>query len=178
MRFTTSYILVEPKRSSDIAYIKQEVQRLGYLAQTNREFQDGIESYLVYKTGIGTNTLLMTVISFLVGLSICGQTFYTFIIENLEHFGALKAMGAKGRELVYVILFQAGFTALVGYGLGIGLATVLITAAKLRLPEYASRVTYTNLGLAFLLVVIIASVSGYAGVRRVLKIEPFDIFRG
>ena len=87
-------------------------------------------------------------------------------------------MGAKGRELVYVILFQAGFTALVGYGLGVGLSTLLITAAKLRLPEYAARVTYTNLGLAFLLVVIIAGASGYAGVRRVLRIEPFDIFRG
>ena len=178
MRFTISYILVEPKSTSDVPYIKQQVADLGYLAMTNREFRDGISSYLKYRTSIGTNTLLMTVISFLVGLSISGQTFYTFIIENLEHFGALKAMGAKGRELVYLILFQAGFTALVGYGLGIGLATVLITAAKLRLPEYSSRVTYTNLGLAFLLVLIIASASGYAGVRRVLKIEPFDIFRG
>ncbi len=178
MRFTISYILVEPKANSDIPYIKRQVAALGYLAMTNREFQTGISNYLKYRTSIGTNTLLMTVISFLVGLSITGQTFYTFILENLEHFGALKAMGAKGRELVYVIIFQAGFTALVGYGLGIGLATLLITAAKLRLPEYASRVTFTNLGLAFVLVVIIASASGYAGVRRVLKIEPFDIFRG
>ncbi|MGD0074776.1 MAG: ABC transporter permease [Candidatus Binataceae bacterium] len=177
-RFTISYILVEPKTKSDIPLIKDEVARLGYLAQTNREFRDGISDYLKYKTSIGTNTLLMTVISFIVGLSISGQTFYTFIIENLQHFGALKAMGAKGRELVYVIVFQAGFTALVGYGLGVGLSTILITAAKLRLPEYSSRVTYTNLGLALLLVVIIASISGYAGVRRVLKIEPFDIFRG
>ncbi|MFZ0890003.1 MAG: ABC transporter permease [Candidatus Binataceae bacterium] len=178
MRFTISYILVEPKANSDIPYIKEQVARLGYLAMTNREFQNGISDFLKYKTSIGTNTLLMTVISFIVGLSISGQTFYTFIVENLEHFGALKAMGAKGRELVYVILFQAGFTALVGYGLGIGLSTLLITAAKLRLPEYSSRVTYTNLGIALLLVVIIATVSGYAGVRRVLKIEPFDIFRG
>ena len=178
MRFTISYVLVQPKSDSDIPYIKQQVARLGYLALTNREYQDAISSYLEYKTSIGTNTLLMTVISFLVGLSICGQTFYTFIIENLEHFGALKAMGAKGRELVYVILFQAGFTALVGYGLGVGLSTLLITAAKLRLPEYSSRVTYTNLGLAFVMVLVIASISGYAGVRRVLKIEPFEIFRG
>ncbi len=176
--FTVSYILLEPKTRSDIPYIKQEIAHLGYLAQTNQEFQNGISDYLKYKTSIGTNTLLMTIISFLVGLSICGQTFYTFILENLEHFGALKAMGAKGRELVYVILFQAGFTAVVGYGLGIGLSTLLITAAKLRLPEYSSRVTYTNLGLAFVMVLIIASVSGYAGVRRVLKIEPFEIFRG
>jgi putative ABC transport system permease protein len=178
MRFTLSYILVEPKSGVDIPRIKAEVDRLGYLALTNKEFQTGISDFLKYKTGIGTNTLLMMVISFLVGLSISGQTFYTFIIENLEHFGALKAMGAKGRELVTVILFQAGFTAIVGYGLGIGLSTMIIGLAKLRLPEYASRVTYTNLGLAFALVLIIASASGYAGVRRVLKIEPFDIFRG
>ena len=44
--------------------------------------------------------LLMTVISFIVGLSISGQTFYTFILENLEKFGALKAIGAKSHELV------------------------------------------------------------------------------
>ena len=178
LRFTSSYILVEPKAASDISSIKQQVAQLGYLALTNREFQQGISNYLKYQTGIGTNTLLMTVISFIVGLSISGQTFYTFILENLEHFGALKAMGAKGRDLVYMILFQAAFTSLVGYGLGIGLSTVLIMAAKLRLPEYASRVTYTNLGLAFLLVLIIASISSYAGVRKVLRVEPFDIFRG
>jgi putative ABC transport system permease protein len=177
-RFTTSYILVEPKSSSDIAHIKQKVTSLGYLALTNQEFQQRISNYLKYQTGIGTNVLLMTVISFLVGLSISGQTFYTFILENLEHFGALKAMGAKGRELVWVILFQASFTALAGYGLGVGLSTLLITLAQLRLPEYASRLTFTNLGLAFLLVLIIATASGYAGVRRVLRIEPFDIFRG
>src|ERR1035437_9775107 len=153
------------RTKSNIPYIKQQVGRLGYLALTSEEFQDRISSYLKYQTGIGTNTLLMTVIAFIVGLSISGQTFYTFILENLEHFGALKAIGAKGRELVYMILFQAAFTSLAGYGLGIGLFTLLITAAKLRLPEYASRVTYTNLGLAFLMVLIIASVSSYAGIR-------------
>lgn len=178
MRFTISYVLVEPKTAADVPYIKQQVGRLGYLALTNQEYQNAISNYLKYKTGIGTNTLLMTVIAFLVGLSISGQTFYTFIIENLEHFGALKAMGAKGRELVYVIIFQAGFTALVGYGLGVGLSALLIAAAQLRLPEYASRITYGNLGLAFLMVLLLAGVSGYVGVRRVLKIEPFEIFRG
>jgi putative ABC transport system permease protein len=35
-----------------------------------------------------------------------------------------------------------------------------------------------NLGLAFVMVVIIAAISSYIGVRKVLTIEPFDIFRG
>ena len=51
--------------------------------------------FFVYQTGGGTNMLIMTAISFIVGLSISGQTFYTFILENLERFGALKASGQK-----------------------------------------------------------------------------------
>lgn len=177
-RFTTSYILVEPKSLSDIAVIKKQVAAFGYLALTKEEFIQKISDFYKYKTGLGTNMLLMTIISFIVGLSISGQTFYTFILENLEKFGALKAMGARNHELVGMILFQASFSALTAYGLGIGLATMLIVLAKMRLPEYASIVTFGNLSMAFVMVVIIAAISSYFGVRRVLKIEPFDIFRG
>ena len=52
------------------------------------------------------NLLIMTVMSFVVGLSISGQTFYTFVLENLEKFGALKAIGAKSHELIMMILFR------------------------------------------------------------------------
>ena len=120
----------------------------------------------------------MTVISFVIGLSISGQTFYSFILENLDKFGALKAIGAKGHELVVMILFMASFTALVGYGLGIGLVSAMIALAKYRLPNYASMITNGNLAMAFAMVVLIAGISSYLGVRRVLRIEPFDIFRG
>jgi putative ABC transport system permease protein len=124
------------------------------------------------------NILLMTIISFVVGLSISGQTFYTFILENLDKFGALKAIGAKGRELVYIILFQAAFTALTGFGLGVGLCAAVITAARLRLPSYAAVITYSNIALALGMVVVIAGISSYIAIRRVLRVEPFDIFRG
>ena len=177
-RFTMSYILVEPQGAADITAIKTEVARLGYLALTKEEFVARISDFYKYQTGVGTNIMLMTVISFIVGLSISGQTFYTFILENLEKFGALKAIGAKGHELVAMILFQASFTALTGYGLGIGLCTLLIAAAKLRLPSYAAMITYQNLALALAMVIVIAGISSYIGVRRVLRIEPFDIFRG
>ncbi|MGA7750982.1 MAG: ABC transporter permease, partial [Gallionella sp.] len=176
-RFTTSYILVEPKSSSDIPFIKQQVQKLGYLAFTDNEFIQKISDFYMYQTGFGINLLIMTAISFIVGLSISGQTFYTFILENLDKFGALKAIGAKGRELVYMILFQSTFTAFIGYGLGIGLASLIIMVARLRLPDYAARITYMNLGSAFIMVVIIAGISSYVGIRKVVRIEPFDIFR-
>jgi putative ABC transport system permease protein len=178
MRFTTAFILIEPKSADAVPYIKEQVKALGYEALTKDEFIQKTSNFYKYQTGIGTNVLIMTVISFIVGLSISGQTFYTFILENLEKFGALKAIGAKGKELVYMILFQATFTSLTGYGLGIGLASLLITVARLRLPSYAARISYATLGFAFVMVVIIAGISSYIGVRKVLRIEPFDIFRG
>ncbi|MHB8909566.1 MAG: ABC transporter permease [Syntrophales bacterium] len=177
-RFTTAFILIEPKSNDAVPYIKQQVKALGYEALTKDEFIQKTSNFYMYQTGLGINVLVMTVISFIVGLSISGQTFYTFILENLEKFGALKAIGAKGRELIYMILFQAIFTSLTGYGLGVGLASLMIAVARLRMPDYAALVIYANLWFAFVMVLIIAGISSYIGVRKVLKIEPFDIFRG
>jgi putative ABC transport system permease protein len=177
-RYTTSYVLVEPKSASDIPQIKQQVEALGYRARTKEEFMQKTADFFIYETGGGTNILIMTAISFIIGLSISGQTFYTFILENLERFGALKAIGTKGRDLISMILFQATFTAFTGYGLGVGLCALLIWLARLRLPSYAAMITYSNLAIAFGMVVVIAAVSSYVAIRRVLKIEPFDIFRG
>lgn len=177
-RFTISYLLVEPKTPADVKSIKERVAASGYVALTQDEFVAKIAKFYMYQTGVGTNMLLMTLISFVVGLSISGQTFYTFVLENIDRFGALKAIGAKARDLVAMILFQATFVALTGYGLGVGLCALLIWIARSHLPDYAAIVTFPNLGLAFVMVVLIAAISSYIGVRKVLVIEPFDIFRG
>ena len=177
MRYTMSFVLVEPASAAAIPRIKESVARLGYVALTEQEFIDRITLFYKYRTGMGMNILIMTAISFIVGLSISGQTFYTFTLENLDRFGALKAIGAKRVELVSMILFQAGFTAAAGYGLGVGLCALLIALAKLRMPDYASVITFGNLGIAFGMVLVIAGISSYIAIRKVLKIEPFEIFR-
>lgn len=177
-RFTISYILAEPKSLQAVEGIKAAVARLGYRALTKADFEQRIADFYRYKTGIGTNIMIMTLISFIVGLSISGQTFYTFILENLEKFGALKAMGAKGSELIGMILFQALFTALTGYGIGVGLSALMIALVRRRVPDYAAVVTTGNLALAFGMVLLIAAISSLVGIRRVLRIEPFEIFRG
>lgn len=177
-RYTISYVLVEPKSQEDVPAIKRQVAALGYLARTKKEFMQATQDFFVYKTGGGVNMLIMTVISFIVGLSISGQTFYTFILENLERFGALKAIGTKSRDLVWMILFQASLTSLTGYGLGVGMCVLSIWFARMHLPSYAAMVTFGDLAVAFGMVLVIAGASSYAAVRRVLKIEPFEIFRG
>ena len=137
-RFTIGYVLVEPKSEADIPEIKNAVAKLGYLGLTEQEFEEKIANFYIYQTGVGTNILLMTFIGFLVGLSISGQTFYTFVLENLEKFGALKAIGASNSELVYMILFQASFTSIIGYGLGVGISAPLIAVGKKFVPNYTA----------------------------------------
>src|SRR5262249_34910471 len=141
------------------------------------EFVAQITRYYTFRTGLGTNILLMTAISFVVGLTVSGQTFYAFTLENLPRFGALKAIGAPHRVLVTMLLAQAALAAVGGYGLGVGLCALAIALARRLVPDYASVITFTNLALALGMVVVIAAVSSYVAVRRVLRIEPFEIFR-
>jgi len=93
MRFTISFIMVDPKNSDAIPYIEREVGKIGYQALTKEEFIQKISNFYIFQTGLGTNIFIMTIISFVVGLSISGQTFYTFILENLEKIRGIKSHG-------------------------------------------------------------------------------------
>jgi putative ABC transport system permease protein len=177
-RFTIANVLVEPKSEADIPGIKDQVAKLGYLGLTDKEFQKKTADFYMYQTGAGTNILLMMLIGFMVGLSISGQTFYTFVLENLDKFGALKAIGAKNSELVFMILFQTSFASFVGYGLGVGLSSLLIFLGQKFVPSYTADLGYGNLGLAFFMVLIIAGVSSLLAIRKVIRVEPFEILRG
>ena len=44
--------------------------------------------------------------------------------------------------------------------------------------NYASMITYQNLVLSFFLVLVIIIFSSYIGIKKVTKIDPFEIFRG
>jgi len=49
--------------------------------------------------------------------------------------------------------------------------------AHVRLPTYSAIMTLGNLALGFVMVLVIAAITSWVGIRRVLRIEPFDIFR-
>ncbi len=177
-RYLISYILVQPKSAQDIAAIERQVKNLGYLALTDQQFVARNNQFYEFQTGMGTNILIMTLISFLVGLSIAGETFYMFVLDNLEHFGALKAIGAKSGELIQMIVFQSLVVGFLGFGFGVLLSSTMIAIGKMRIANYAAMVTYENLFLALIMVLVISVFSSYIGIRKVIRIDPFDVFRG
>ncbi len=63
MRYTISFILVEPTSAAAIPHIRDEVARLGYDVVTEDGFIDRITNWYIFHTGMGMNLLLMTVIA-------------------------------------------------------------------------------------------------------------------
>src|SRR5208283_1325410 len=55
MRYTISYILVEPANKEAIPGIKKEIAKLGYEALTEAEFIDKITNWYMFGTGMGIN---------------------------------------------------------------------------------------------------------------------------
>ena len=176
-RYVMSFILAQPKSAADIPAIKRAVARLGYRALTDREFTTRNDRFYEFQTAMGTNILIMTLISFVVGLSIAGETFYMFVLDNLERFGALKAIGARSSELVTMILYQSLVVSFLGFGFGMLLASALVAFGKLRIPNYAAIITYQNILMALAMVLLISGISAYIGIRRILRIDPFVVFR-
>ncbi len=104
--------------------------------------------YYMERTGIPINFGITVALGFVVGAAIAGQTFYLFTIENLKQFGSLKAMGVSNLRLVGMILLQALIVSLLGYGLGVGGAVLLI-----------------------------AMLASLISIRRVLVLEPAIVFK-
>lgn len=177
-RFTISYILVTLKDIRYIDQVKQEIAKIGYRALLQDEFVRMIKRYYMFKTGMGMNILMMTLISFIVGVSIAGQTFYAFVLENLEKFGALKAIGATNSDLIKTIILQSSFVSFLGFGFGNLICSSYIAFAKMRIPNYAAIITCKNILITFIVVMLITALSSYIGIRKVIKIEPFEVFRG
>ena len=147
-------------------------------ARTTEEFMWDCVGYYLKNTGIPVNFGITIAVALLVGTVVAGQTFYLFTVENLKQFGALKAMGVTNPRLVGMILLQAGSVAVLGFALGTGMAA---TFFEITLHKLATRgivlmwqcVALT--GACILFVVIVASI---LSIRRVLVLEPAEVFRG
>ena len=82
-------------------------------------------SYYLRRTGIPVNFGITVLLGFIIGGAIAGQTFYLFTLDNLKQFGALKAMGVSNSRIVGMVLIQGLVVGVIGYAIGMGLASVL-----------------------------------------------------
>ena len=147
----------------------------GLVARTSQGFKDLTLQYYLKYTGIPINFGIAVMLGFIVGIAIAGQTFFNFTLDNLRHFGALKAMGAPDGMLLRMILLQAAVVGAIGYGLGVGAATVF--GYLTRDSELAFRMPWQLLLITAGAITFICLCSALVSIRRVVKLEPAIVFK-
>ena len=171
-----SFVLVKAKPGVPLDELCDRITAdTGQGAYTQSGFVNKTYRYFFDNTGIPINFGISVTLGFFVGVAIAGQTFYQFTLENLRHFGALKAMGAGNRTLLGMIFMQSALVGVIGYGVGVGVACLF---------GFLTR----NSELSFLLpgwlligtagaVIIICIGASFLSMIKVLRLEPAIVFK-
>jgi putative ABC transport system permease protein len=171
------YVLVKVAPGVDHAQAAAQIaQSTGLSAYTMQQFGYRTVWYFIRNTGIPVNFGITVILGCIVGIAICGQTFYLFVLDNLKNLGALKAMGLGNAGLVKMTLAQAALVGVTGYGLGLGGAMLLVVPFKGSELEFD--VFWQILALAALMVLVIMVLATGVSLRRVLRLEPAVVFKG
>ena len=172
-----SYVLASPVDGVSPEELARRIhEQTGLGAFTEEQFGWKTVLWMLKNTGIGVNFGTTVLLGFIVGMAISGQTFYLFTIENLRQFGALKAIGASTGMLARMILLQSFTVGMIGYGMGVGLATMFgLIASGGALPFVETWPLLGGVGVALLM---ICSLSSAISIRKLAKLEPAVVFRG
>lgn len=173
-----TFILMKPHEGVSEAVIKQRVkEETGLKALTLWDFVWLTMQFWAKNTGIPINFGITIFLGVIVGAAISGQTLYTFVIENVKHFGVFKAMGISNGQLIRMVLLQSLVVGMLGFGLGIGGMSLfgLLNPANSQLAYYTP---WQLIVITFVIVIGFCMLASLISLSRVLKVDPAIVFRG
>jgi len=172
-----SFVLVKAKPGIPLHVLTKRItEQTGFKAYTSQEFKDLTIKYYLKYTGIPINFGTAVLLGFIVGTAIAGQTFYNFTLDSLRHFGTLKAMGTTNATLLRMILMQAMIVGFIGYGLGVGGASLF--GIFLGSTELSFRLPWQLLVISAAAIFLICIAAAAFSIRKVVSLEPAIVFKG
>jgi putative ABC transport system permease protein len=174
-----SFILAKANDDQNAEKVAEEIQnKTGLQALTSENFIARSVNYYLKNTAIPINFGLTVTLGFIIGAVVAGQTFYIFIIENLQQFGALKAIGCSNKQILKMVILQALVVAIIGYCIGIGVTSSFFLSVShlnafrnIMLPWFVALGTF----VAVLLIMLFASIFS---IRKVFVLDTAIVFRG
>ncbi|MBI3881127.1 MAG: ABC transporter permease [Verrucomicrobia bacterium] len=173
-----SLVLASPKPGLSAAKVAEAIhQETGLAAYDENRFGWATIWWYVRNTGIPVSFGTTILLGFIVGIVICGQTFYLFVVDNLRHLGALKAMGAGNLTIAAMLLVQAFTVGCIGFGFGAGLTAAFGFAVLDKgMPPFL--LPWQLPVFTFVVVMLICMFAALLGILRIWKVEPAIVFRG
>jgi putative ABC transport system permease protein len=141
---------------------------------SQKDLHDAEVRYFLVRQPVGVVFGMGTVVAAIVGGAIVAVTLYATVIDRTRDYGMLKAIGARRRDLLELLVLQAWTFVLAGFAIGTG-AFFLVRHVFADLPMKATVEMVAGVLLATLATCTLAS---FAAVRRVLKLDPAVVFRG
>jgi len=132
-------------------------------------------NYWMTRTGLGISFGAATLLGLLVGMIIVAQTLYAMVLDRLEEFGTLKAIGATERQVCSILLVQALVMAVVGSLIGLVVVAAIqhfcsTPWALIVIPWWLS----LSSSVLVLLICLIASLLPYLRIR---KVDPMMVLQ-
>lgn len=115
-------------------------------------------------------------IAIIVGTAIIGLTIYTATIDKIREYGVLKAIGVSNRQLFKIVSAQSFILVALGFIVGT-IASLLLASGLTKLIGIPPIITLnTVLGVGALSLVM-ATIAAFAPLRRLLSIDPAEVFK-
>jgi putative ABC transport system permease protein len=175
-----TYVLARaaPGRSPE-EVAKEIAMATGLQAHSRAGFKAKSQEWVLNFSGVAENFGITILMGVIIGVAIVGQTFYMFSVENLRQFAALKAIGVSNARILGMISTQALFVSIVGYCLGIGVASLFFALFSPQLTGglrgmFMDPAIFIGTGVFIVFVTLLSCV---ISVRRVLTVDPAVVFR-
>jgi putative ABC transport system permease protein len=177
-RTQLSFIIARPLQGTSPEQLAARIAGATALrARTTQQFMGDCIRYYIKNTGIPVNFGITILVALVVGTVVAGQTFYLFTVENLKQFGTLKAMGVTNPRLVGMILLQAASVAALGFAIGTGMAATFFEITLRQLATRGMVLMWQCAALTAGCIFFVAAVASVLSIRRVLVLEPAEVFR-
>lgn len=172
-----SFVIAAPAPGMDaVATARRIEQETGLNAFTEAEFKESTVRWYVKNTGIPISFGTTVLLGIIVGMAIAGQTFYSFVLENIKHLGALKAMGTSNAKLCAMLILQSLSVGVIGYGLG-ALLTCGFAMGTLKAQQPPFYLPWQVPVGVFAIIMLICLFAALLGINKVARLDPAIVFR-
>lgn len=170
-------IMVKFKKGADLqATIARLAQLFPYATVVSTEdLVNKTVMYYLLATGIGGSIFMSAGISALVGLIVIGITLYNNILSHEKDIAILRVLGARRKDILFILVYQVLIIAVIGLFLGfVLLAFTLNFVSQGRIPV-ALPIWFGPAHIA--LTIFLCLLGSYFAMRHALKIDPSSAFR-
>ncbi len=131
----------------------------------------------VLATIMDTPLNVMIVIGLVIGVAVMGLTAYTAVMDHLQEYGVLKAVGISGWRLSWLVIVETFYRAMLGFVTGIGLAYAAAALIMTLWPQFTIVIQPQTIVQAGWLTLIMTFLAVWLPIQRLNQIDPLLVFK-